>query len=103
MPDLLDLSSKTSLITGATNGIWANPLGRFGGLAKPLTQLVMRSPEQGTETVIYLATAPEEAGTTGKYFANWQARCSSRASQDPEDARCAWQVSAALCGLAPHG
>ncbi len=82
-------------------GIWANPFGRFSGLARPLTRLMMRSPEQGAETVVYLATAPEVAETTGRYFANRQARYSSRASQDPEAARRAWQVSAALCGLAP--
>jgi NAD(P)-dependent dehydrogenase (short-subunit alcohol dehydrogenase family) len=80
-------------------GIWANPFGRFSRLAEPLTRLMMRSPEQGAETVIYLATAPELAGTTGKYFIDRQARYSSRASQDPEAARRAWQISAALCGL----
>jgi NAD(P)-dependent dehydrogenase (short-subunit alcohol dehydrogenase family) len=80
-------------------GIWANPFGRFGGLAKPLTSLMMRSPEQGADTVVYLATAPEVAETTGKYFVNRQARYSSHASQDQEAARRAWQVSAALCGL----
>jgi NAD(P)-dependent dehydrogenase (short-subunit alcohol dehydrogenase family) len=80
-------------------GIWANPFGRFNGVAKPLTKLMMRSPEQGAETVIYLATAPDVAENTGKYFVDRQVRYSSRASQDPEAARRAWQVSAALCGL----
>ena len=80
-------------------GIWANPFGRFSGLAEPLTKLMMRSPEQGAETVVYLATSPEVEGMTGKYFVDMQERDSSRASQDPEAARRAWQVSAALCGL----
>ncbi len=80
-------------------GIWANPFGRFSGLAEPLTKLMMRSPEQGAETVVYLATSPEVEGMTGKYFVDMQERYSSRASQDPEAARRAWQVSAALCGL----
>jgi NAD(P)-dependent dehydrogenase (short-subunit alcohol dehydrogenase family) len=82
-------------------GIWANPFGRLGGLAKPVTKLMMRSPEQGAGTVVYLATSPEVDGVTGKYFYDRQARYSSRASQDPDDAQRAWQISAALCGLAP--
>jgi NAD(P)-dependent dehydrogenase (short-subunit alcohol dehydrogenase family) len=80
-------------------GIWANPFGRFNGLAKPLTRLMMRSPEQGAETVIYLATSPEVERESGKYYVDRQPRFSSRASQDPEAARRAWQISAALCGL----
>jgi NAD(P)-dependent dehydrogenase (short-subunit alcohol dehydrogenase family) len=80
-------------------GIYTNPFGRLGRLIGPLTRLTMRSPEQGADTVVYLATAPEVAETTGKYFVNRQARYSSRASQDPEAARRAWQISAALCGL----
>ena len=85
-------------------GIWANPFGRFGGLAKPMTKLMMRSPEQGAETVVYLATSPEVDGLTGKYFVDCQARYSSRASQDPEAARRAWQVSEAwVATSAPAG
>lgn len=80
-------------------GIWANPFGRFSGLAKPLTRLMMRSPEQGADTVVYLATSAEVNGVTGKYFYDRQPRYSSRASQDAEAAQRAWQVSAALCGL----
>jgi NAD(P)-dependent dehydrogenase (short-subunit alcohol dehydrogenase family) len=79
-------------------GIWANPFGPLSGLAKPFTRLAMRSPEQGAETVVHVATAPEVAGVTGRYFADRQAHYSSRASQDPEAARRAWQVSGTLCG-----
>jgi NAD(P)-dependent dehydrogenase (short-subunit alcohol dehydrogenase family) len=82
-------------------GIWANPFGRLGGLARPLTRLAMRSPEQGAQTVVHVATAPEVAGVTGRCFADRQARDSSRASQDPEAARRAWQISDTLCGLPP--
>ena len=80
----------------AATGIWANPFGPFGGLAKPVTKLMMRSPEQGADTVVYLATSPDVEGVTGTYYADRQARHSSRASQDPEAARRAWQVSEAL-------
>ncbi len=77
-------------------GIWANPFGRLGGLARPLTKLMMRSPEQGADTVVYLATAPEVEGVTGRYFYDRQVRHSSRASQEASAGRRAWQASEAL-------
>jgi retinol dehydrogenase 14 len=77
-------------------GIWANPFGRLHGLAQPLTKLAMRSPEQGAESVVYLATSPDVEGVTGRYYVDRQPRYSSRASQDPGAASRAWQVSAAL-------
>jgi NAD(P)-dependent dehydrogenase (short-subunit alcohol dehydrogenase family) len=97
--------ARTGVVVNAVHpgsvatGIWANPFGRLGGLVKPLTLLAMRSPQQAAETIVYLATSPAVEGVTGKYFVDRQARYSSRASQDPEAARRAWQVSAALCGL----
>ena len=77
-------------------GIWANPFGRLGGLVQPLTRLTMKSPEKAAETVVYLATAPEVAGVTGKYFVDRKERYSSRASQDAAAAQRAWQMSEAL-------
>jgi len=77
-------------------GMWANPFGRLGGLVEPLTRLAMKSPEQAAETVVYLATAPEVEGVTGKYFVDMKERYSSRASQDPAAAQRAWQASEAL-------
>lgn len=77
-------------------GIWSNPFGPLRGLAKPLTRMAMRSPEQGADTAVYLATSPEVAEATGKYFVDRQARYSSQASQDPQAARRAWQISEAL-------
>jgi hypothetical protein len=43
-----------------------------------------------------LATSPEVAGVTGKYFVDMQERYSSRASQDPNAAQRAWQASEVL-------
>lgn len=80
-------------------GIWSRPFGPLGGLVRPFTRLAMRSPEQGAETVVYLATSPEVEGITGQYFVDCQPRHSSRASQDPEAARRLWEISARLCGL----
>ncbi len=57
------------------------------------------SPEQGADTVVYLASAPDVAVTTGKYFTNRQETRSSPASYDEQVARHLWEVSAELTGL----
>jgi retinol dehydrogenase 12 len=57
------------------------------------------TPEEGAETSIYLASAPELAGVTGKYFERRKATGSSRESYDEAAARRLWEVSERLAGL----
>ena len=57
-------------------------------------------PEQGAETVIYLASSLEVEGITGKYFEKCKAQRSSPASYDGKAARELWEVSERLTGLA---
>ncbi|MGA2521381.1 MAG: SDR family oxidoreductase [Acidimicrobiales bacterium] len=52
--------------------------------------------EKGARTSVYLASSPEVAGVTGKYFVKCRARTPSRAARDPEAARRLWQESDAL-------
>lgn len=58
------------------------------------------SPEQGADTVVYLAAAPGVERVTGKYFTNRQETKSSPASYDEGAARRLWEVSERLTGLA---
>ena len=60
----------------------------------------MRSPERGADTAVYLASAPEVEGVTGRYFADRRPKTSSKASYDTATAVRLWQVSADLVGLA---
>jgi len=59
-----------------------------------------RTPEQGADTIIYLATAPELAAVTGQYFFERQPITPSAAARDPVAARRLWAVSEQLTGLA---
>ena len=59
----------------------------------------MRSPEKGAETIVWLATAPELEGQTGKYFLDKKEIRSSALSYDTTVARKLWQVSAQLTGV----
>jgi NAD(P)-dependent dehydrogenase (short-subunit alcohol dehydrogenase family) len=64
-----------------------------------LMKIIGVSSEKGARTSLYLATSPEVAGVSGKYFVNQKAVPSSRISYDEAVARKLWQVSEALTGL----
>jgi NAD(P)-dependent dehydrogenase (short-subunit alcohol dehydrogenase family) len=64
-----------------------------------LAQFTALSPEQGAETLLYLATSPEVVGITGTYFVRKRAVESSRESYDQAAAQRLWQLSIDLTGL----
>ena len=58
------------------------------------------TPEEGAQTIIYLASSPEVAGVSGRYFAKEQSFPSSKQSYDLAFCRQLWEVSVTLTGLA---
>jgi NAD(P)-dependent dehydrogenase (short-subunit alcohol dehydrogenase family) len=64
-----------------------------------IAQLAAISPEQGAQTIIYLASSPEVKGITGAYFVKKKAVRSSQISYDRSAADRLWQVSAGLTAL----
>jgi retinol dehydrogenase 14 len=60
----------------------------------------MKAPADGAKLSVYLASSPEVAEVSGRYFANGKARTSNKASYDAATTARLWQVSAALTGLA---
>ncbi|NIS82543.1 MAG: SDR family NAD(P)-dependent oxidoreductase [Anaerolineales bacterium] len=73
--------------------------GWFVRLVKPLINLRAGSPEEGADTLVYLAISPEVAGVTGKYFYKRKAVPSSPNSYDETLADRLWRVSAELTGI----
>lgn len=73
-------------------------LGGVSGLY-PILYPFMKSARRGAITPIYLASAPEVAGITGKYFSGKRVRSSSKESRDREMARRLWEESEELTGL----
>jgi NAD(P)-dependent dehydrogenase (short-subunit alcohol dehydrogenase family) len=66
--------------------------------------LVARSPSEGAETSVYLATAPEVEGVTGRYFAEKQPKESAEISYDQAIQERLWRVSEQLLAeRAPGG
>ncbi|MCJ2531167.1 MAG: SDR family oxidoreductase [Candidatus Thermoplasmatota archaeon] len=84
---------------GGVNSNFGNSAkGAFAAMFR-LFKPLMRSPEKGAETVLYIATAPEMEGVTGGYLVDRESRASSRRSYDEGLARQLWDVSAELTGL----
>jgi len=68
-------------------------------LLTPLVRPFMRTPEQGADTPVWLASSPEVEGVTGRYFTRRQEKRSSRRSYDTQLAGRLWRVSEELTGL----
>ncbi len=65
-----------------------------------MARLFALTPEQGADTVVYLASSPDVANITGKYFVARKEKTPSKEATDPETAEQLWQVSEVLTGLA---
>ena len=85
----------------ATN-IWKNDFGFIGPVLKWFMSRIALTPEEGAENSIYLATAPDLEGVSGKYFTKNEPAQSSPASYDEETARRLWDVSADLATLSKN-
>jgi NAD(P)-dependent dehydrogenase (short-subunit alcohol dehydrogenase family) len=66
-------------------------------------KLFALSPEQGAETLIYLASSPEVEGVTGRYFYKRRPSTPTREAQDDVAARRLWAESARLAGMDAGG
>jgi NAD(P)-dependent dehydrogenase (short-subunit alcohol dehydrogenase family) len=81
----------------ATNLLANNgPAGRLMNLG---LRVAGRGVAAGAETIVYLASSPDVAGVTGKYFVEKKAVPSSQASRDATAAGRLWRISAELTGL----
>jgi NAD(P)-dependent dehydrogenase (short-subunit alcohol dehydrogenase family) len=58
-----------------------------------------KPPEEGAKTPLFLATAPEVEGVTGKYFDACRERATTPISYDEQAAEQLWSLSAKLTGL----
>jgi retinol dehydrogenase 14 len=66
-----------------------------------LVRPLLKSPAQGAETPIYLASSPELDGVSGTFFVNRKARTANKLAYDDEVMTRLWQVSADLVGTKP--
>lgn len=78
----------------------------FGNEAKPAFKSLMKigkpflkTPEQGADTIVYLASSPEVEGVSGKYLARRKQIKSNNISYDKGNWTRLWEVSEELTGV----
>ncbi len=82
------------------SGFGAEGYGVFGAvMLKVMTPLVGHTPEQGADTLVWLASAAEVKGVSGVYYYHRHPHRSSPASRDVDEQRRLWELSERLCGL----
>jgi NAD(P)-dependent dehydrogenase (short-subunit alcohol dehydrogenase family) len=81
-------------------GVIATGFGQtYGGAMSVLIKIArpfFASPEAGARTSVYLASSPEVAGVTGKYFARCKETSSSTVSHDEASQKKLWAISEEL-------
>lgn len=80
-------------------GFAANNSGATMRLFRAATRIFGKTPEQGAQTILYLATSPEVEGVSGKYWDKCKAIASSSESYNEVDQKRLWDVSAQMTGL----
>jgi NAD(P)-dependent dehydrogenase (short-subunit alcohol dehydrogenase family) len=83
-------------------GTVATGFGSTGGATSLLfaaARPLLKTPEQGAQTTIHLASSPEVAGISGRYFSNQKPASSSARSHDRAAQARLWELSRELVGL----
>lgn len=84
-------------------GFVATNIGQQHPLLRPFMKIIYafgaKSPREGAQTSIYLASSPEVEGVSGKYFVDQKPVPSSDASYDRETAQRLWAISEEMTGL----
>ena len=65
----------------------------FGPVLKIAQRISAIDPEEGAKTSIFLCSAPEVKGVSGKYFYKCQPKTSSRESRNMDTGKRLWQIS----------
>jgi len=74
-----------------------------GGMISWITRvakaIIAISPEKGAETIVYLASSPDVADTTGKYFYQCKESTPTAEAQDDASAKRLWEETERLTGV----
>ena len=95
------LSSQRVTVNAMNPGLVATNVGNAaGGFTSKIKDIVDKiggiTPEEGAKTIIYLASSPEVAGVSGRYFVKEKSIPSSKISYDLEFCRKLWELSEEL-------
>ena len=65
----------------------------------PVLRPLLKTPGEGAQTSIYLASSPDVDGVTGQFFAKRKPRTANKAADDIDMTARLWKVSADLVGM----
>lgn len=71
----------------------------IGEMIAGFSSLFAVTPAKGAETLIYLATSPEVANVSGKYFARCKKVTPAAVAQDDAGAKRLWEASETIAGI----
>jgi len=80
---------------GAEDQAW------FFTIISRVVRPLLKTPAQGAQTPIYLASSPAVAGVSGQFFANRKPKTANKVAYDTAMTARLWQVSADLVGMSP--
>ena len=80
---------------GAEDQAW------FFAVISRVVRPLLKTPAQGAQTPIYLASSPDMDGVTGQFFANRKPKTANKVAYDTDMAARLWRVSADLVGMTP--
>jgi hypothetical protein len=67
----------------------------MGGMVRPF----LKTPAEGAQTSIYLASSPNVEGVTGQFFADRKPKIANKVAYDIDMAARLWRISGDLVGL----
>ena len=91
--------TANSLHPGFVSTRFGDESGGWFSVVVRIAKLFALSPEQGAETLIYLASSPEVAGVTGEYFHKCRAIVPSKEAQNDANAQRLWAETAKITGM----
>ena len=80
---------------GAEDQAWS-----FAVISRVIRPL-LKTPAQGAQTPIYLASSPEVKGVTGQFFVNRRPKTANKPAYDTDATSRLWHVSCDLVGMVP--
>ncbi len=72
---------------------------RFFSVISHVVRPFLKTPQQGAQTSIYLASSPEVEGVTGQFFANSKTKTHNKIAYDADMTARLWHISAELVGM----
>ena len=88
--------TANSLHPGFVSTRFGNESGGIFAIVFRLFKLGAITPEKGADTIVYLASSPEVATTTGQYFYKCKPSIPTKEAQDDASAKRLWEVTESL-------